>query len=144
MIKGLLNKIKGERPNLMPLAVWKAYQRLDKVKSNDPVSELTALVSLLRSICGMDNETTAFEDTVRKNFQRWILKYNQSVSTKFSEEQMEWLRMIRDHISGSFHIEKDDFGLSPFDAKGGLGKMHKLFGNKVDDLVEDLNKALVA
>ena len=29
----------------MPLAVWKAYQRLDKVKSNDPV-ELTALVSL--------------------------------------------------------------------------------------------------
>ena len=78
MLKGLLKKIKRERPNLMPLAVWKAYQRLDKVKSNDPVSELTALVSLLRSICGIDNETSAFEDIVRKNFQTWILKYNQS------------------------------------------------------------------
>ena len=92
----------------------------------------------------MDNETTAFEDTVRKNFQRWILKYNQSVSTKFSEEQMEWLRMIRDYISSSFHIEKDDFDLAPFDAKGGLGKMHQLFGNEMKSLIEELNKALVA
>ena len=92
----------------------------------------------------MDDETTAFEDTVRKNFQRWILKYNQSVSTKFSEEQMEWLRMIRDHIASSFHIEKDDFDLSPFDAKGGLGKMHQLFGTEMTDLVEELNEALVA
>ena len=66
------------------------------------------------------------------------------MSTKFSEEQMEWLRMIRDHISGSFHIEKDDFDLSPFDAKGGLGKMHQLFGNGMATLVEELNEALVA
>ena len=40
--------------------------------------------------------------------------------------------------------EKDDFDLSPFNAKGGLGKMHQLFGNDMTKLVEDLNEALVA
>ena len=51
--------------------------------------------------------------------------------------------MIRDHVASSFHIEKDDFDLAPFDAKGGLGKMHQLFGNEMSGLVEDLNEALV-
>ena len=52
--------------------------------------------------------------------------------------------MIRDHIASSFHIEKDDFDLSPFDAKGGLGEMHQLFGNDMKNLVEELNEVLVA
>ena len=34
--------------------------------------------------------------------------------------------MIRDHITASFHIEKDDFDLAPFDAKGGLEKCQLL------------------
>ena len=144
MIKGLLSKIKLDRPNLMPLTVWGAYQRLDKVKSNDPISELTALVSLIRTVCGLDSEPTAFEDTARKNFQNWIMSYHSGGAVKFDEEQMEWLRMIRDHIASSFHIEKDDFDLSPFDSKGGLGRMNQLFGNEITDLVEELNEALVA
>jgi len=128
----------------LPLTVWEAYRKLDKVKSKDPVSELTALISLLRTVCGIDTEPTSFEDTVRKNFQRWILAYHSGGSAKFNEEQMEWLRMIRDHITASFHIEKDDFNLAPFDAKGGLGKMRQLFGNEMLSLVEELNEALVA
>lgn len=144
MIKALLGKIKLDRPNLMPLAVWNAYRKLDKVKSKDPVSELTALVSLLRTVCELDAEPIAFEDTVRRNFQTWIMSYHSGGSVKFTKEQMEWLHMIRDHVASSFHIEKDDFDLSPFDAKGGLGKMHQLFGKDMTSLVEELNEALVA
>lgn len=144
MLKALLNKIKSERPNLMPLTVWGAYQRLDKIKSSNPVSELTALVSLLRTVCALDAEPTAFEDVVRKNFQTWIMSYHSGGSEKFDEEQMQWLRMIRDHIATSFHVEKDDFDLAPFNARGGLGKMHQLFGGEMTSLVEELNEALVA
>jgi len=144
MIKALLGKIKLDRPNLMPLAVWDAYRKLDKVKSKDPVSELTALVSLLRTVCELDADPTAFEDIVRRNFQTWIMASHSGGSVKFTKEQMEWLQMIRDHIASSFHIEKDDFDLSPFNAKGGLGKMHQLFGNEMTSLVEELNEALVA
>ena len=34
--------------------------------------------------------------------------------------------------------------MSPFDAQGGLGKMHQLFGNQMDSLLDELNEVLVA
>ena len=71
-----------DRPNLMPLAVWDAYRKLDKVKSERLVSELTALVSLLRAVCELDAEPIAFEDTVRRNFQTWVMSYHSGGSVK--------------------------------------------------------------
>mgnify|MGYP001388358088 CR=1 FL=1 len=144
-IKILLNKIKIDRPSLMPLNVWAAYEKLEKVESKGHVTQLTALISLIRVACGLDNELVNFQDTARKNFQKWIMTYHSSSeATKFNKEQMEWLQMIRDHIATSFHIEEDDFDLAPFNAKGGLGKMHQLFGNNMTNIVKELNEALVA
>ena len=80
---------------------------------------------------------------MRRNFQNWILKRHSGTGPKFTEEQVEWLRMIRDHITTSIHVERDDLDMAPFDAKGGLGKMHQLFGDGLDDLVRELNEALV-
>ena len=63
---------------------------------------------------------------------------------KFNEEQMDWLRMIRDHIINSFHLERDDLDMAPFDSKGGLGQMYKLFGDRMDNVIDELNEALAA
>ena len=52
--------------------------------------------------------------------------------------------MIRDHVSTSFHIERDDLDMAPFDSAGGLGKMFQLFGEKMDPLIAELNEVLVA
>ena len=57
---------------------------------------------------------------------------------------MWWLREMKEHIRTSFHIEKDDFENAPFDSKGGLGKLHQLFGQKANSLVSEMNEALVA
>lgn len=57
---------------------------------------------------------------------------------------MAWLRMIRDHVASSFHIERDDLETSPFDGQGGLGKMYQLFGARMDTLLDELNEVLVA
>jgi len=57
---------------------------------------------------------------------------------------MQWLRMIKDYVAGSFHIERDDFELSPFNAHGGLGKMWQLFGDETDEIINELNEALAA
>jgi len=57
---------------------------------------------------------------------------------------MQWLRMIKDYVAGSFHIERDDFELSPFNAYGGLGKMWQLFGDETDEIINELNEALAA
>ena len=123
LIRQVLDKLKTDKPKLAPLRVWQAYRQLDDYTGEQPISELTALVALIRRVCGMDGKLAKFDDTVRRNFQDWVMKHHSGGGEKFNEEQMNWLRMIRDHVADSFHIERDDLELSPFDGQGGLGKM---------------------
>jgi type I restriction enzyme R subunit len=106
-------------------------------------NELTAIVSLIRKVSGLDTTLTVYDKTVDKNFQNWVFK-KQSGPIKFNEEQMQWLRMIKDYVINSFHINKDDFDLNPFNAQGGLGKMWQLFGDKTEGIIDELNEALAA
>ena len=142
MIKDLVEAIKTSKPQLAPLNIWRAYEQLEKV-SGQPKNELMALVSLIRKLSGIDQEVTAYDKTVDKNFQDWVFK-KQAGTLKFTEEQMQWLRMIKDYVANSFHIERDDFDLNPFNASGGLGKMWQLFGEKTDEIINELNEVLAA
>lgn len=72
------------------------------------------------------------------------MKRHQGAGEKFNEAQMAWLQMIRDHIASSFHFERDDLEMSPFDSKGGLGMMYQLFGAGMDDLIDEMNEELAA
>ncbi len=144
MIKEVLEKLKADRPNLAPLRVWQAYEQLEKVDGKSPKNELVALVSLIRRVTGIDKVLTAYDKTVDKNFQDWVFKKHSGAGLKFSEEQMEWLRMVKEHVATSFHLDRDDLDLAPFDAKGGVGKMWQLFGDEMDKLIDELNEALVA
>jgi len=144
MIKEVLDRLRKDRPKLAPLRVWQAYAHLDDYKGNNPSTELTALVALIRCVCGIDKTISPFADTVRKNFQNWIMTRHSGAGEKFTEEQMDWLRMIRDHVTNSFHVERDDLDMAPFDAQGGIGRMHQLFGDKMDDVITELNEALAA
>jgi len=142
MIKEVLEKIKLDKPLLAPLHVWRAYEQLEKV-IGQPKNELIALVSLIRIISGIDSSLSPYDKTVDKNFQEWVFK-KQAGAVKFNEEQMQWLRMIKDYVANSFHIEKDDFDLNPFNANGGLGKMWQLFGEKTEEIINELNEVLAA
>jgi type I restriction enzyme R subunit len=144
MIRQVLEQLKSDRPKLAPLRVWQAYSRLDDYQGKQPTGELTALVALIRRVCGLDGKLALYDDVVRRNFQNWIMKHHAGTTEKFNEEQMAWLRMIRDHVTGSFHIERDDLEMAPFDAQGGLGKVYQLFGNRMDGLLDELNEVLAA
>lgn len=143
-IKTLLEHLRQDRPKLAPLRVWQAYAHLDNYKGENPLSELTALVALIRRVCGIDPEIRTFGSTVRKNFQDWIMKYHAGGSDKFNEQQMAWLHLIRDHVASSFHVEPDDLDMAPFDAQGGLGRMYQLFGERMEWVMDELNRELVA
>lgn len=144
MIKELMEKLKREKPLLAPHYVWEAYNQLENVKENSPKNELVALVSLIRKVSGIDQELIPYHKTVDKNFQDWIFKQNAGKHNKFTPEQMEWLRLMKDHIANSFHVEADDLDYTPFDAKGGRGKMWALFGEEMDEVIEELNRQLTA
>jgi type I restriction enzyme R subunit len=143
MIRQVLDILKSDKPKLAPLRVWQAYSQLDDYKGKQPISELSALVALIRRVCGMDDNLSAFDDTVRRNFQNWVLKYHSGSGVKFNEEQMNWLRMVRDHVISSFHIGTDDLEMAPF-GQGGLKKTYQLFGEQTDKLIDELNEVLVA
>lgn len=144
MIRAVLEKLRGDKPALAPMRVWQAYSQLDEYKGKQPANELTALVALIRRACGIDATIAPHSETVRKNFQNWIMKHHSGGSEKFTKEQMAWLHMIRDHVITSFHIERDDLEMSPFDAQGGMGKMHQLFGDQMDEVINELNEILAA
>lgn len=142
MIKDLAEKIRLEKPLLAPLKIWQAYEQLEKVK-DQPKNEFVALVSLIRRVAGLDKKLTAYDKIVDKNFQDWTWNKQKGSGVKFTKEQMEFLRMIKDHIATSIHLEKDDLESTPFE-QGGLGKMYELFGTEMDTIINELNEALAA
>jgi type I restriction enzyme, R subunit len=143
MIRQVMDKLRSDKPKLAPLRVWQAYAQLDAYQGVHPINELTALVALIRRACGIDDKVYPYSETVRKNFQDWIMKHHSGGGKKFNEEQVGWLRMIRDHVISSFHIARDDLEMAPFDSQGGIGKMYQLFGDSMDGLIDELNEALV-
>jgi type I restriction enzyme R subunit len=144
MIKEVFDILKTEKPMLAPQYIWNAYETLEKVKSKQPKDELTALVSLIRRACGIDAELKAYDKTIDENFRNWIFQQNAGNHKRFNDEQMEWLRMLKEHVVSSYHIEIDDLDYTPFDSKGGKGKMHQLFGDEMTKIIEELNEILVA
>lgn len=143
MIKDLCDIIKLTRPEIAPLHVWNAYEKIENVKTDSPRDELTALVSLIRHAIGIDKKLINYENIVNKNFQRWVFA-KQAGTLKFTNEQMDWLRMIKDHIASSVHIESDDFEYNPFAERGGLAKAHQIFDGKLDEIINELNETLAA
>ena len=144
MLKEVMDKLKLDKPLLAPQNVWEAYQAVENVKSNSPKDELAALVSLIRRVCDIDSELSPFDKKIDDNFKKWIFKQNAGQHNRFTEEQMNWLREIKNHVVSSYHIELEDLDFTPFDAKGGRGRMWQLFGEEMNGIIEEMNEVLVA
>ena len=133
-----------EKPpyRLTTAELWRAYEQLDhlKVKGAGPDKLLTDIISLVRFAIDDTATLEPYKETVDQRFQEWL--NNQEGS--FSNEQMAWLEMIKDHIATSLRIEIDDFEDVPFQAKGGAIKMYQLFGDSLDTILETLNEGLAA
>ena len=153
MIHQLYEAIQKPPYNLSVPKLWHAYKIRDKEKVNARVStnekakrveeELADIVSLIRYELGKVESLNMFSAEVNLKFQAWVFDKNSGYG-QFTDEQMKWLRMIRDHIAVSAHIETEDLDLSPFDHEGGLGKFYQLFGDKYEQILEEMNYVLVA
>ena len=103
-----------------------------------------ALVSLIRRVAGIDAGLTAYDQTVDRNFKEWLFRKQAGSAPKFSKEQMEWLYMLKEQIATSVHVALDDLDYTPFDARGGRGRMWQLFGAEMENIIDELNEALAA
>ena len=131
--------------NLTSDRVWASYERaLGLKKAASPQRQLTDLVALIRYELGVDTELRPYADTVRKNFQDWAFRKQAGGAVKFTEAQMAWLHLVRDHIATSVHLDRDDLELGTMGQQGGLARMYQLFGEGVDGVIDELNEMLAA
>lgn len=64
---------------------------------------------------------------------------------EFSVEQAKWLDYIRQHLVVNLSIDREDFETVPvLSNRGGWGRADKVFGGALADLLEHLNRELVA
>ena len=140
-LKALYDKLKAKYLTVERLWDCYAIQKPERVKGT--VGKLADLVSLVRFEMGYTENLTPFADRVNTNFQNWVFRRNAG-AVHFTEEQMEWLRLIKDHIAVSLSIETDDLELNPFDRKGGLGRFYELFGDEYEEILAEMNIELVA
>ena len=78
-------------------------------------------MALIRRVTGLDQTLTRHSDRERRNFQNWILKRNSGAAEKFTEDQIDWLHMIRAHLATAFTIERDDLEMPPLLHPGRAG-----------------------
>jgi type I restriction enzyme R subunit len=140
--------------------LWQAYAALDKAKVKGASRRriLTDLVSLVRYAMHQENELVPYPEKVMANFRAWMAQQEtESVRPepvegslerirlpRFTDEQRWWLEKMAEHIASNLGIEAEDFGYAPFDQRGGLGRVHQLFGVDLPAVIASLNNALAA
>jgi type I restriction enzyme R subunit len=126
--------------------LWQAYAALDKskVKGANRRRILTDLVSLVRYAMHQENELVPYPEKVMANFRAWIAQQGASTAVgsasaehpSFTEEQRWWLERMAEHIASNLGIEAEDSGYAPFDQRGGLGRVHQLFGAELPRVID--------
>ncbi|WP_322180155.1 type I restriction endonuclease subunit R [Neglectibacter caecimuris] len=142
-LKSLYEKLKAQGITIDRLWDCYAIKKPDQVRGKSTMHQLADLISMIRFEMGYEDNLQPFAETVNYNFMRWTLKRNAG-AVHFTEEQMEWLRLIKDHIAVSLSIELDDLQLNPFDRKGGLGRFYEVFGDGYEKILMEMNVELVA
>ncbi len=144
-VKGLAEAIGAPPRSWTPERLWRAYETLDRsrVRGASGRRLLTDVVSLVRYALHEADELVPYPEQVQERFRGWLAQQMQT-GRRFTPQQVEWLEMIRDHISTSLEIEVDDFAYTPFAEEGGLGKARQVFGEELPEVLRELNEVLAA
>ncbi|MDA1274468.1 MAG: DEAD/DEAH box helicase family protein [Verrucomicrobia bacterium] len=145
MLKELEKKLRDTHAALTEDNLWNAFAatRPEKVKGRSQAGRFADLVSLVRFALEQQPVLAPFADSVSERFHEWLMD-KAKAGAVFTPEQLSWLNLIRDHIATAISIEPEDLELSPFNQRGGLGKAHQLFGDKLPGLLDEMNRVLAA
>ena len=141
-LKAIYEKLKAQGITVERLWDCYAIKKPDKVKRGT-MAQLTDLISIIRFEMGYTENLSPFADKVNYNFMQWTFRKNTG-AVHFTEDQMEWLRLIKEHITTSLSILPEDLDLTPFDRKGGLMAFYSAFGDEYENILNEMNIELVA
>jgi type I restriction enzyme R subunit len=142
-VRDLAEAIRKPHPAWTTETLWRAYETLDRSRvraSNERV--FTNIVSLVKFAISKEGQLEPFPESVRQRFANWIAE-QQASGSNFSDEQIQWLTAMAEHVGTSAEITLDDLESLPFSQKGGLGRAYQLFGDRLQLLLDELNEVLV-
>jgi EcoEI R protein C-terminal len=143
-IKIISSELRKPPFEITPDEIWKAYQKIDETKVK-PIGKLqnpADIISLTKYAAGKINHLEPFSENVDKRFSEWI-KAKESEGKIFTEEESEWLVMIKNYIASYFEITMVNFNSPPFVNKGGANKAHSIFGTDFSGILSELNEKLI-
>jgi type I restriction enzyme R subunit len=157
MLKELEKKLRDNHAAWTEDRLWDAFAATTpgKVKGRSQAGRFADLVALVRFALEQQPVLAPFADSVSERFNEWLMDKAKAASQPstlnsqptapfFTQEQLSWLNLIRDHIATTASIDAGDFDYAPFVQRGGLGKAHQLFGNDLNRILDELNLRLVA
>ncbi len=133
-----------------PTQLWNAYAALEASQVRDaasatthPGEPLADLVALVRHALTPTVPLEPYASEVRQTYEDWIARQQQA-GVDFTLEQRAWLDHMAEHIATSLAIDPDAFQDGWFGQQGGYGRAHKLFGDRLQPLLAELNERLAA
>jgi len=143
-VKELAEAINKSPYNLTTERLWHAYEQLDKSRVRGAGTQrlTTNIISLIRFALEQEEFLEPFPTTVEERYSNWLVE-QLGAGREFSDEQLEWLGMIKEHIATSVEIVMEDFEYEPFNQRGGAIKVFNLFGTELDKVLDELRQALV-
>ncbi|HLY76049.1 MAG TPA: type I restriction-modification enzyme R subunit C-terminal domain-containing protein, partial [Planctomycetota bacterium] len=143
-VKELAQAIQRPPYQLHPELLWQAYKAVEPEKVNGQGGKaLVDVIALVRHAIDPATALAPVAITVEERYQKWLTD-QAATGAKFTPEQRRWLEAIKDHIASSLAIEPEDLDDVPFNQMGGPGRAHELFGDRLQNILEDLNARLVA
>jgi len=143
-IKSISRELRKPPYEISPDEIWNAYYRIDKTKVKPLGNQKnpTNLISLTQFAIGKIDTLEPFSDKVEKNFNEWLDENHRNGKT-FTEEEMEWLKMMKNFIASFLEINMISFNEPPFVNKGGAAKAYNIFGPDLNRILYELNEKLV-
>jgi type I restriction enzyme, R subunit len=100
---------------------------------------LADIISLVKNADSEQNPLFTAEERVNRTIADIIAAHT------FNAEQKEWLEYIRQHLVINLAIERDNFDLVPvLERHGGLNKAKRIFGDELDNIIDEINYQLAA
>jgi len=145
-IRELAQRLADPPYHLTTADVWQAYKRLEAslVRGAPSDKVLADIISLVRFATGQADVLEPYSARVEQKFNLWIGRQIKA-GRSFSEEQMNWLKAIRDYLAANVEIAPADLQRdTPFSAWGGVVAARKLFGEGLNGMLDEMSEALVA
>ncbi|MGB7063004.1 MAG: DEAD/DEAH box helicase family protein [Candidatus Zixiibacteriota bacterium] len=114
----------------------------DKVRKAHQLSghkALSDIISMIKNADANQNPLLTAEERVNGLIRDITQKHS------FNDEQKQWLSHIKEHLIINLAIEKDNFDVMPvLERRGGLARAKRVFGESLDEIIEEINYSIAA